>query len=87
MAFLQILQTVGNNFKDDVSKLFKFEMCSVPSALFESCGLMRWADKPVLTKYLLKLSNIEILQLDQTVEYVLDGGSLLQHFLWKRSMN
>ena len=64
----QRLITVGNGLKDDMSKLFKLQLCTVPSALFESPGLMRRTDKPALTKSLLKLSNIEILQLDQTLD-------------------
>ena len=47
---------------------------------------MRRADKPTLTKSLLNMLDDTNLELSHNVEYVLDGGALLQRLPWKRGM-
>ena len=47
----QRLIAVGSSFTERMSSLFKYEPCTVPSALFEPSGLVRRAeDKPTLAK-------------------------------------
>ena len=86
LLLFQRLIAVGSSLTDDTSFLFKYELCTVPSALFEPSGLMRRADKPTLTKSLLNMLNDTNLELSDSVEYVLDGGALLQRLPWKRGM-
>ena len=77
LLLFQRLIAVGSSLTDDTSSLFKYELCTVPSALFESSGLMRRADKPTLAKSLLNMLDDTNLELSHNVEYVLDGGALL----------
>ena len=70
----------------DTSSLFKYELCTVPSALLEPSGLMRRADKLKLAKSLLNMLDYTNLELSHNVEYVLDGSALLQRLPWKRGM-
>ena len=69
---------VGSSLTDDTSSLFKYELCTVPSALFELSGLMRRADKPTLTKSLLNMLDDTNLELSHDVGYVLHGSAVLQ---------
>ena len=71
---------------DDTSSMVKYELCNVPSALFEPSDLMRRTDKPTLTKSLLNMLDDTNLYLSHNVEYVLDRGALLQRLPWKRGM-
>ena len=47
---------------------------------------MRRAGKPTLTKSLLNMLDDTNLELSHNVEYVLDGGALLQRLPWKSGM-
>ena len=47
---------------------------------------MRRADKLTLAKSLLNMLDDTNLELSDNVEYVLDGGALLQRLPWKGSM-
>ena len=81
----QRLIAVRNYANEDVDVLFQHELCAVPASLFESNGLPRKANKPVLAEATWKVINANVEYLRQsTVQYVLDGGSLLQCLLWKR---
>ena len=86
LLFFQRLIAVGISLTDDTSSLFKYELSTVPSALFEPSGLMRRTDKPTLAKSLLNMLDDKNLDLSHNVEYVLDGGALLQQLPWKRGM-
>ena len=77
---------VGSSLTNDTSSLFKYELCTVPSPLFERSGLMRRADKPTVAKSLQNMVDDANLELSHNVEYVLDGGALMQRFPWKRGM-
>ena len=70
----------------DLEAVFKYELCSYPPALFESPFLLREAQKPVLADAiwsLLQTPNIPAVSCQ--VQYVLDGGPLLQRIPWKGS--
>ena len=86
LLFFQRLIAVGSRLADYTSSLFKYELCTVPSAVFEPSGLMRRADKPTLTKSLLNMLDDTNFELSHNVEYVLDGVALLQRLPWKRGM-
>ena len=66
------LTAVGSSLTHDTSSLFKYELCTVPSALFEPSGLMRRADKLTLAKSLLNMLDDTNLEISHNVEYVLD---------------
>ena len=81
----QMLIAIRNYANEDVDVLFKHELCAVPASLFESNGLPRKANKPVLAEAIWKVINVNVEYPRQlTVQYVLDGGSLLQRLPWKR---
>ena len=69
----------------DLEAVFKYELCSYPPALFESPLLLHEAQKPVLADAiwsLLQTPNIP--DVSGQVQYVLDGGALLQRIPWKK---
>ena len=68
---------------DDPVEIFKYELCSYPSALFESSILLRAAKKPPLADAIWALGERSANNnlLNGTEIYVLDGGSLLQRLL------
>ena len=78
LSLFQRLIAVGSSLTVDTSSLFKYELCTVPPALFKPSGLMRRADKPTLAKSLLNMLDDTNLELSHSAEYVLDGGALLQ---------
>ena len=86
LLLFQRLMAVGSSLTDDTSSLFKYELCTVPPALFELTGLMRRADKSTRAKSLLNMLDDTNLELSHNVEYVLEGGALLQRLPWKRVM-
>ena len=71
LLLFQRLIAVGSSLTDDASTLFKYELCTAQSALFELSGLMRRADKPTLPKSLLYMLDDTNLELSHNVEYVL----------------
>ena len=71
----------------DLETLFKYELCSNPPALVESPFLLRVAQKPVLADAiwtLLQTPNIPAVS--NRVQYVLDGGALLQRIPWMKGV-
>ena len=53
-------------------------------SLFESNGLLRPANKPVLADAIWILVHNEILVPQGNMQFVLDGGALLQGLPWSR---
>eukprot|EP00795_Rhopilema_esculentum_P015024 gene15024-biopygen4628 len=66
---------IGGEILDDMT---------VPASLFEASGLPRKANKPVLAEAVAKTGNSSGTSPAEPFQYVLDGGSLLQRFAWKR---
>ena len=64
----------------DLESAFKHELCSYPSALFDSSLLLREADKPALADAIWKTCECEapVDTSEDKIQYVLDGGALLQ---------
>ncbi len=71
---------------DDLESAFKHELCSYPSALFDSSLLLREADKPALADAIWKTCECEasVNISEDGYQYVLDGGALLQCIPWSR---
>jgi len=84
----QRLSTAAQRFADDIPSIFSYELCSVPSALFDTTGLIRKSQKSLLADAIWKLGDCSACEESDTVNltYVLDGGSLLHHLPWKLGM-
>ena len=87
----QRLITVINQSPDELESAFKYELCSYPSALFDSSLLLREADKPALADHdaIWKIcethaSANNLIISWNNIQYVLDGGALLQRIPWSR---
>lgn len=79
----QRLVAAANNMYDDKTDVFRHELCSFPSALFESPGFFLQPNKAALADELWKkVKTTETLP--QNPQFVLDGGSLLQRIPWRR---
>ena len=65
--------------------LLKYELCSVPPALFDNHMLMRTGDKAELIHHLLKLHPTCVsAPIDTGVQFIVDGGGLLHKFSWPK---
>jgi len=64
---------------DDLTDIFKYELCSYPLALFQTIDILLEANKPALAKAIWKQLPLTVRNtvLPQNVQYVLDGGALL----------
>lgn len=74
---------------DDIEGIFQYELCSPPSSLFETNGLLREANKPSLADAVWKFAqgtDMSAHQDDDGMCYVIDGGSLLQRLPWSRNV-
>ncbi|KAJ8389494.1 hypothetical protein AAFF_G00120320 [Aldrovandia affinis] len=70
--------TIAAKASQDLASVFKYELCSHPSALFDISLLLRQPQKPVLA------DAIWALHTPGHVQYVLDGGALVQRIPWTR---
>ena len=71
----------------DPAALFEFEICSPPPVLFDSCGLPRPANKPVLADALWDLVKHDETDPTGDTHYVLHGGAILQRVPWPRGLS
>ena len=78
----QRLVSVSDDSLDDTEDLFRFELCSHPSALFDSSGLLRESQKSSLATSLWAQGDCSANEGFEEVQYVLDGGSLLHRIPW-----
>ena len=68
----------------DLESAFKHELCSYPSALFDSSLLLRQADKPPLADAIWKICEPDV-PADiphDGIQYALDDGALLRRIPW-----
>ena len=84
---LQRLITAANSTYEDIKELFRYELCSFPSSLFESPDFLRQPNKASLADELWKfLPDSGYVPVDSSepkdVQFVIDGGSLLQSLQW-----
>ena len=71
--------------RDSLEDVFWFELCSYPPALFSSAQFLCEAHKPVLADAIWSfLPDQGIPGLPRELQYVLDGGALLQHIPWPK---
>ena len=82
LLFQRLITVVQSS--DELESAFKHELCSYPSALFDSSLLLQEADKPALADAIWKLceSDIPADIPHNGIQYVLDGGALLQRIPW-----
>ena len=85
LLLFQRLTTVMQS-SDDLELAFKHELCSYPPALFDSTLLLHEADKPALADAIWKIceSGVPADLPDDHIQYVLDGGALIQRIPWSR---
>ena len=86
----QHLLVVANASPIDTNKVFSYELCSYPPAIFESHSMLRKADKPKIVDSSVKhvmLTDPEITNVRKngSVKYILDGGSLLYRLSWEKN--
>ncbi|KAK3705553.1 hypothetical protein QZH41_000251 [Actinostola sp. cb2023] len=73
------------NSSDDLEALFRYELCSYPTALFDSSLMLRQPQKPVLVDAISsKLTPDATTGPAGDAQYVLDGGSLLHRIAWPK---
>ena len=80
----QRLVAAARGMFEDPSVIFEYELCSFPSAIFESSVLLRAANKASLGEAIWNLGECGFDGTLGNVKYVIDGGSLLQRVPWPR---
>ena len=80
----QRLLTVARATENDLIDAFRHELCSIPPSLFESNGLLRPANKPVLADAIWILVDNAILVAQGNMQSVRMRGAFLQGFPWPR---
>ena len=76
--------TIAAKASDNIEDIFKYELCSYPPALFDSSLLLREPQKPVLANAIWDSLTQDSPGISGEVQFVLDGGSLLQRIPWTR---
>ncbi|KAJ8416228.1 hypothetical protein AAFF_G00382500 [Aldrovandia affinis] len=76
--------TIAAKASQDLASVVKYELCSHPSALFDISLLLRQPQKPVLADAIWALHTPDLLGVTGHVQYVLDGGALVQRIPWTR---
>ena len=76
--------TLAAKSQDNLEVIFKYELCSYPPALFSGPQFLRDAQKPVLANAIWTLLPQSIPGLSSELQYVLDGGALLQRIPWTK---
>ena len=76
--------TLAAKTTDNIKDIFKYELCSYPPALFDTSLLLRKSQKPMLANAIWNLVTQDTPEIPGKVQFVLDGGSLLQHIPWKQ---
>ena len=85
--FFQRLTAAANRYVTDISEVFKYELSGVPSSLFDNTGLMREPQKSALAQAIWSHGDCSLdedYQPEQTINHVIDGGSLLQRIPWEK---
>lgn len=83
----QRLLLSGFNGDIPLPDLFRYEMCSFPPSLFNNHVCMRIGDKSEIIHHLLKLvpESSSVKSCDMSMQYIIDGGSLLHKFSWPKN--
>ena len=83
----QRLTAAANRYVTDISEVFNYELSGVPSSLFDNTGLMREPQKSALAQAIWSHGDCSLdedYQPEQTINHVIDGGSLLQRIPWEK---
>ncbi|CAC5400104.1 unnamed protein product [Mytilus coruscus] len=75
---------LANGLFEDISEIFKYEPCSVPSSLFDNNGLPRQANKSILADAIWDFDGCGCLETATNVHHVLDDGSLIHRIPWTK---
>ncbi|CAG2207340.1 unnamed protein product [Mytilus edulis] len=75
--------TAAHGIFEDISEIFQFELCGVPSSIFETTGLPREPQKSTLAEYMWNLTGLKPKAPTET-HFVLDGGSLIHRLPWTK---
>ena len=76
-------RNIASQSLDDTSAIFKSELCSYPSSLFDSSLILK-PQKPALADAICAKLCSDATGPKGEVQYVLDGGSLLSRIPWPR---
>ncbi|KAK6176044.1 hypothetical protein SNE40_014405 [Patella caerulea] len=81
----QRLTTAGQENLNDMTELFKYELSSFPSSMFESNRLLRQATKSTLADAIWNSGKCHATELPTSdITHVIDGGSLLHRVPWTK---
>lgn len=87
LSFQRLITTVNRSEDEDISHVFEYELCSFPSAFFDSSSLPRQAQKSALADAIWASGEccLEVSEMNNLdVQHILDGGSLLQRIPWQQ---
>ncbi len=76
--------TIAAKVTESQQDIFKYELCGHPPALFDASLLLREPQKPVLANAIWDLVSPTTPAVLDDVQYVLDGGALIQRIPWTR---
>ncbi len=74
--------TIAAKVTESQQDIFKYELCGHPPALFDASLLLRELQKPVLANATWDLVSPTTPAVLDDVQYVLDGGALIQRIPW-----
>jgi hypothetical protein len=78
-VFFLITAAQGSVPSDDLPEFFSYELCTYPASLFERKNMLRESQKASLGADLTKgVSSSELQQDHLDIQYVVDGGHLIQ---------
>ena len=81
----QRLTAAAERSAEDIPQVFTYELCSVPSSLFDTAGFIREPQKPALADAIWGLGDCSCVEpFRDDIQFVLDGGSLLQRIPWSK---
>ena len=81
----QRLTAAAQRSAEDIAQVFTYELCSVPSSLFDSAGFIRDPQKPALADAIWAMGDCSCAEpFSEDIQFVLDGGSLVQRVPWTR---
>ena len=75
---------IASKSLDDMEAMFQHELCSYPTALFDSSLMLLQPQKPVLADAIWAKLPFDPAGPAGEVQYVLDGGALLHRIPWPR---
>ena len=75
---------IASKSSDDMETMFQFELCSNPTALFDSSLMLLQPQKPELADAIWAKLTSNVTLPTGEVQYVLDGGALIHRIPWPR---